>query len=74
MIRDERPAKGRVSDDEPDPLDAALRQMGADILDEPVPERLRDLLRRARGESQGAPDPGSPASGSGKRRSEAGRE
>jgi len=68
MGRNHRPAKGRASDDETDPLDAALRQMGADILDEPVPERLRELLRRARGDSNGKPD-----SGSAKPKSEAGR-
>ena len=68
MTRDNRPAKGRVSDDEADPLDAALRRMGSDILDEPVPQRLRELLRRARGDSEAEPDPGSgkPTSGTGR--------
>jgi Anti-sigma factor NepR len=63
MGRNQGPAKGRASDDETDPLDAALRQMGADILDEPVPERLRQLLRRARGDSQAKPNPGRSRSG-----------
>jgi len=68
MARDDRPAKGRESVDEPDPLDGALRQMGAEILDEPVPERLRELLRRARGDSKGKPEPesGKPKSGAGR--------
>jgi len=33
-------------------LNDALRDLGADILDEPVPERLREVVRRARSGSQ----------------------
>jgi hypothetical protein len=58
MKRDKKPAKVRANDDEADPLDAALRQMGAEILDEPVPDRLRQLLRQARGDSQAKSNPG----------------
>jgi hypothetical protein len=63
MKRNQRPAKGRANEDEADPLDAALRQMGADILDEPVPERLRQLLRQARGDSEAKSNPGGSRSG-----------
>ena len=47
MTRGDRPASRRASDDAADPLDEALRQIGADMLDEPVPERLRQILRQA---------------------------
>jgi hypothetical protein len=55
MTRGERPASRRASDGAADPLDEALRQIGADMLDEPVPERLRQILRQAQGRSDVAP-------------------
>jgi hypothetical protein len=69
MTRGERPASRRASDSAADPLDEALRQIGADMLDEPVPERLRQVLRQARGESEAEPDA---ATGRGPRGSERG--
>ena len=47
MTRGDRAAEPRASDDVADPLEEALRQVGADILAEPVPERLRQVLRQA---------------------------
>jgi hypothetical protein len=52
MRRRDRPANRRASNDSVDPLDEALRQIGADMLDEPIPERLRQVLRGARGASE----------------------
>ena len=37
-----------ADDATPDPLFDALRRLGADMLDEPVPERLLDALFKAR--------------------------
>lgn len=34
-------------------LNEALRRLGADILDEPVPERLRDIVRKGRSSGAG---------------------
>lgn len=56
MKRDERPGRRRANDNSIDPLDKALRQIGAEMLDEPVPDRLRQILRQARRDFQGAPD------------------
>jgi len=56
MTRGERPASRRAGNDAADPLDEALRQIGADMLDEPVPERLRQILRQAQGRSEPGPD------------------
>jgi hypothetical protein len=56
MTRGERPASRRASNDAADPLDEALRQIGADMLDEPVPERLRQVLREAQERSEADPD------------------
>jgi hypothetical protein len=56
MTRDERPASRRAGNNAADPLDEALRQIGADMLDEPVPERLRQILRQAQGRSKPEPD------------------
>jgi hypothetical protein len=65
MTRGDRPAERRASDDAADPLEEALRQVGADILDEPVPERLRQVLRRAHEGSEADPEPaaGEPTEG-----------
>ena len=49
MTRREKPVRRRASNNGADPLDGALRQIGADMLDEPVPERLLQILRQARG-------------------------
>jgi hypothetical protein len=38
MTRSDRPARRRASNNGADPLDEALRQIGADMHDEPVPE------------------------------------
>jgi hypothetical protein len=57
MTRGDRPAGRRASEQEADPLVEALRQVGAEILDEPIPERLRDVLRRAQGNSETQPEP-----------------
>jgi hypothetical protein len=57
MTPGDRPAPGRARDHAADPIDEALRQIGADMLDEPVPERLRQILRQARGNSGSEPDP-----------------
>ena len=70
MTRGDRPASRRARNDAADPLDEALRQIGADMLDEPVPERLRQVLRQARGESEAGPE--STADASNARRSERG--
>jgi hypothetical protein len=48
MTRREKPVR-RASSNGVDPLDEALRQIGADMLDEPVPERLLQILRQAHG-------------------------
>ena len=56
MTRGERPASRRASNDAADPLDEALRQIGADMLDEPVPERLRQILRQAQDRPEPEPD------------------
>ena len=47
MTPTEKPVRRRASNHAADPLDEALRQIGADMLDEPVPERLRQVLRQA---------------------------
>jgi len=47
MTRRERSASRRTGNDAADPLDEALRQIGSEMLDEPVPERLRQILRQA---------------------------
>jgi hypothetical protein len=70
MTRGQRPELRRASNDAGDPLDEALRQIGADMLDEPVPERLRQVLREARRGSRREPD--SAADASHARRSERG--
>jgi hypothetical protein len=57
MTRGDRSAERPTSGDVVDPLEEALRQVGADILDEPVPERLRQVLRLAQGRSAATPDP-----------------
>lgn len=56
MTRGERPASRRAGNNAADPLDEALRQIGADMLDEPVPERLLQVLRQAQGRSESEPD------------------
>jgi hypothetical protein len=56
MRRRDRPAERRASTNSVDPLEKALRQMGADMLDEPVPERLLRVLRQARGDAEAEPD------------------
>jgi hypothetical protein len=56
MTRGDRPASRRARNNAADPLDEALRQIGADMLDEPVPERLRQVLRQARGHAETEPD------------------
>ena len=56
MTRGEKPASRRASDGAADPLDEALRQIGADMLDEPVPERLLQILRQAQGRSEPGPE------------------
>ncbi|HEX5080261.1 MAG TPA: hypothetical protein VFV80_14005 [Geminicoccaceae bacterium] len=45
MKESEGPRERRAGVDSIDPLDEALRQIGADMLEEPVPERLRRVLR-----------------------------
>jgi hypothetical protein len=55
MTRRERSAEREASNDPVDPLEEALRQMGADMLAEPVPERLRQVLRQARGALEAEP-------------------
>jgi len=57
MIPGDRPPERRASEQADDPLVEALRQVGAEILDEPVPERLRQVLRRAQAASEAEPDP-----------------
>ncbi|MGH6920961.1 MAG: hypothetical protein ACREJ0_25035 [Geminicoccaceae bacterium] len=57
MTRGDRPAERRASKGAADPLEEALRQIGADILEEPVPERLRHVLRRAQEGSAADPEP-----------------
>jgi hypothetical protein len=57
MTRGDRSAERPTSDDVVDPLEEALRKVGADILDEPVPERLRQVLRQAQDRSAATPDP-----------------
>jgi hypothetical protein len=49
MTEREKPAGRRANNSGADPLDEALRQIGADMLDEPVPERLLQILRQAHG-------------------------
>jgi hypothetical protein len=51
MRRGDRPASRQASGGAADPLDEALRQIGAELLEEPVPERLRQTLRQAQPES-----------------------
>jgi hypothetical protein len=55
MTRGHRPGSRRARDNTADPLDEALRQIGAEMLDEPVPERLREVLRQARGQLANRP-------------------
>lgn len=62
MTRGDRPGRPRAGNDAADPLDEALRQIGADMLEEPVPERLRQILRQARGESESGAEPAAGAS------------
>jgi hypothetical protein len=57
MTRGERPAGRRAGRHAADPLDEALRQIGADMLDEPVPERLLRVLRQAQNKSGSEPEP-----------------
>jgi hypothetical protein len=56
MTRRDRPARRRATGAALDPLDEVLRQIGAELLDEPIPERLREVLRQARGRSEAEPD------------------
>lgn len=65
MTRGDRAAEPRASDDAADPLEEALRQVGADILVEPVPERLRQVLRQAQEGCEADPGPaaGEPTEG-----------
>jgi hypothetical protein len=56
MTRGEKPASRRAGNNAADPLDEALRQIGADMLDEPVPERLRQILRQAQDRPEPEPD------------------
>jgi hypothetical protein len=56
MTRRDRPVRRRATGRPLDPLDQALRQIGAELLDEPVPERLLRVLRQARGASDAEPD------------------
>jgi hypothetical protein len=56
MTRRDRPVRRRATGGPLDPLDEALRQIGAELLDEPVPERLLRVLRHARGRSEAEPD------------------
>jgi hypothetical protein len=56
MTGRDRPARRRSTGGALDPLDEALRQIGAELLDEPVPERLLRVLRQARGGSEAKPD------------------
>jgi Anti-sigma factor NepR len=69
MRRRDRPTQRRASDHPIDPLDEALRQIGADVLNEPVPDRLLQVLRGLRGESEGGPEagPAEPPQGAGRR-------
>ena len=60
MTRGERPASRRAGNNAADPLDEALRQIGADMLDEPVPERLLQILRQAQGRSEPRPEATNP--------------
>jgi anti-sigma factor RsiW len=57
MTGRDRPVRRRATGRPLDPLDEALRQIGAELLDEPVPERLLRALRQARGTSDAEPDP-----------------
>jgi hypothetical protein len=68
MTRGEKPASRRAGNNAADPLDEALRQIGADMLDEPVPERLRQILRQAQGRPEPEPDPTSGRSQGNERR------
>jgi hypothetical protein len=56
MTRRDRPVRRRATGGPLDPLDEALRQIGAELLDEPVPERLLRVLHQARGRSEAEPD------------------
>lgn len=63
MTRGDNPGRPRAGSNAADPLDEALRQIGADMLDEPIPERLRQVLRQARGgESESRSEPAAGAS------------
>ena len=57
MTGRDRPVRRRATGGPLDPLDEALRQIGAELLQEPVPERLLRVLRQARGGSEAEPDP-----------------
>jgi hypothetical protein len=58
MTGRDRPVRRRATGGALDPLDQALRQIGAEMLDEPIPERLLRVLRQARGRSEAEPDAG----------------
>ena len=62
MKRRDKSANPASADGSADPLEEALRQVGADILNEPVPEALRRVLRGDRPGSEPEPDP-DPANG-----------
>jgi hypothetical protein len=52
MVRPRNSARSRTDDETVDRLEEKLRQIGADILEEPVPEALRRVLARARAETE----------------------
>lgn len=56
MIRPRNSARSRTVDESVDRLEEKLRQIGADILEEPVPEALRRVLARARADSKAEDD------------------
>jgi hypothetical protein len=58
MTGRDRPVRRRATGGRLDPLDEALRQIEAELLHEPVPERLLRVLRQARGTSDAEPDSG----------------
>jgi hypothetical protein len=55
MTGRDRPVRRRTTGGPLDPLDEALRQIGAELLHEPVPERLLRVLRQARRGSEVKP-------------------